>query len=162
MGIHFALARRSFQKEQEKLRRQYRKAGMTEEQIQDMYEFDLQQFNRDIAFYRRNQSLTACEEMMREEGLSPLLKKYYEQLTVVQQPSCEGKRWWLDEIEDEALLSCLMRLSEEDLEVVHRLAFCDCTQKELCAALGRSQSALSQKLKTIRKKLSVKGVLPGG
>ena len=162
MGIHFALARKNFQEEQEKLRRQYREAGMTEEQMQEMYEFDLRQFNRDIAFYRRNQSLTECVEMMQEDGMNPLLKKYYEQLTVVQQPSCEEKLWWLDEIEDEALLSRLLRLSEEDLELLHRLAFCDCTQKELSAALGRSQSALSQKLKTIRKKLSVKAVLPGG
>lgn len=154
MGIHFALARRNFQKEQAELRRQYEEAGMTEAQMQEMYEFDLQQFNRDIAFYRRNQSLTACEEMMQEEGLNPLLKKHYEQLTVIQRPSREEKLWWLDEIEDEELLSRLLRLPEEDLELLNKLIFCDYTQKELSAALGRSQSAISQKLKMIRKKLS--------
>lgn len=51
MGLNFALERKKFIEEQERLRKEYEAAGMTPEQIDEMYEHDLHRFNRDIAWH---------------------------------------------------------------------------------------------------------------
>lgn len=61
--------------------------------------------------------------------------------------------WWLDEIEDEELIKNLKMLTDEELVLISKLAFGDYSQQELSAELNKSQAAISQKLKTIRKKL---------
>lgn len=90
---------------------------------------------------------------MEEEGHNPLLIKFSEQLTVCQRPSMSEDLWWLDEIEDEDLIKKLKQLSDEELDLISKLAFGDYSQQELAVELNKSQAAISQKLKTIRKKL---------
>ena len=154
MGINRGLERKRFGKTQKKLLEIYVEAGMTDEQIQAISEFDLNQFNRDLAFQRYNQPLSCIEEPeMDEESYSPLLRKFPERLAIWQKPSESSKHWWLDEIEDEELLSNLKQLTDEELELIHMLAFCDLSQEEIGIQIKKSQSAISQKLKTIRKKL---------
>ena len=114
MAINFALERKRFREEQERLRRKYEALGMTKEQIREMYEFDLYQFNRDIAYSRHTQQLMPDTEL-EAEGKNPLLHKFEDELTVTQEPDKTRQLWWLDEIEDEALLESLLQLSEEDL-----------------------------------------------
>ena len=154
MGINFAYERKKFIEKQEKLRKEYEAAGMTKEQIMAMYVFDLHQFNRDIAYKRHTQQLSNLEESdMEDEGQNPLLQKFSDVLTVYQEPSEDCAFWWLEEIEDTALLKNLMQLSIEELDLIDRLAFRECTQKEIGENLCKSAAAICLKLKTIRKKL---------
>ena len=154
MGINFALARKKFNQTQEKLRKQYKEAGMTEKEIDAMYQLDLHQFNRDIAYQRHTQCLDVlAEPEMNEEGYSPLLCCFADQLTVYQQPSEKNKYWWLDEIEDEALLERLLMLPVEDLELIDQLAFQGLSQTEIGLQMSKSQSSISQRISTIRKRL---------
>ena len=81
MGINFAYARKKFSEAQQKLRKEYKAAGMTDEQILEMYEYDLHQFNRDLAYQRHTQRLGILEEPdMEEEGHKPLLHKFIDAL----------------------------------------------------------------------------------
>ena len=154
MGINFAYERKKFIEKQEKLRKEYEAAGMTKEQIMAMYVFDLHQFNRDIAYKRHTQQLSNLEESdMEDEGQNPLLQKFSDVLTVYQEPSEDCAFWWLEEIEDTALLKNLMQLSIEELDLIDRLAFRECRQKEIGEDLGKSAAAICLKLKTIRKKI---------
>ena len=154
MGINFAHERKNFSEAQQKLRKEYEAAGMTQEQILAMYEYDLHQFNRDIAFYRHTQPLVdESENDFEEEGRNTLLRKNAEALTVIQKPTEDTKFWWLDEIEAATLLRNLKHLTEEELELINKIAFCDYTQKELSDECGKSPAAICLKLKTIRKKL---------
>lgn len=92
MGINFAYARKKFSEAQQKLRKEYKAAGMTDEQILEMYEYDLHQFNRDLAYQRHTQRLGILEEPdMEEEGHNPLLHKFIDALTVYQQPTEDAK-----------------------------------------------------------------------
>ena len=110
MGINFAYERKKFTEAQQKLRKEYEAAGMTKEQILEMYEYDLHQFNRDIAYQRHTQRLGILEEPdMEEEGHNPLLHKFIDELTVCQQPSEDVELWWFDEIENATLLSAQSR-----------------------------------------------------
>lgn len=154
MGINFAHERKKFFEEQRKLCKEYEAAGMRREQMLEMFEFDLHQFNRDIAFYRHTQQMSVeKDEDFEEEGRSALLLKYMERLSVTQQPSEDEKFWWIDEIDDQKLLAGLLKLSEEELNLIDQLAFCELTQKEIGVMQGKSQAAISQRIKTLRKKL---------
>lgn len=154
MGINFAYERKKFSEAQQKLRKEYKAAGMTEEQILEMYEYDLHQFNRDIAYQRHTQCLGALEELdMEEEGHNPLLHRFIDVLTVCQQPTENVKLWWLDEIEDADLIKSLMRLTADELDLIDMLAFGGYSQREISEKNGKSPAAICLKLKTIRKKL---------
>ena len=154
MGINFAYARKKFSEAQQKLRKEYKAAGMTEEQILEMYEYDLHQFNRDIAYQRHTQCLDVLEEPdMEEEGYNPLLHKFIDVLAVCQQPTENAKLWWFDEIEDPKLIKSLMRLTADELDLIDMLAFGGYSQREISEKTGKSPTAICLKLKTIRKKL---------
>lgn len=97
MGINRGLERKRFDKTQKKLLEIYVEAGMTDEQIQAISEFDLNQFNRDLAFQRYNQPLSCIEEPeMDEESYSPLLRKFPERLAIWQKPSESSKHLLYD------------------------------------------------------------------
>lgn len=154
MGINFAYERKKFSEAQQKLRKEYEAAGMTQAQILAMYEYDLHQFNRDIAFYRHTQPLVdESENDFEEEGRNTLLRKNAEALTIIQKPAENTKFWWLDEIEDAELLSGLLSLTEDDLELVDQLVFHELTQTEVAAMWKKTQASISQRIKTLRKKL---------
>ena len=152
MAINFALERKRFREEQERLRRKYEALGMTKEQIREMYEFDLHQFNRDIAYSRHTQQLIP-ESGLEMEDMNSLLHKFEDELTVTQEPDETRPLWWLDEIEDEALLESLLQLSEEDLLLIDRIAFREQTQTEISIELKVTQPSVSQRIRTIRKKI---------
>lgn len=153
MGINFAYERKKFSETQQKLREEYKTAGMTEEQILEMYEYDLHQFNRDIAYQRHTQRLDVLEEPDMEEGQNPLLHKFIDVLAVCQQSTEDVKLWWFDEIEDPKLIKSLMRLTADELDLIDMLAFGGYSQREISEKTGKSPTAICLKLKTIRKKL---------
>ena len=154
MGINFAYERKKFSEAQQKLRKEYKAAGMTEEQILKMYEYDLYQFNRDIAYQRHTQRLGVLEEPdMEEEGHNPLLHKFIDALAVCQQSTENVKLWWFDEIEDPKLIKSLMRLTADELDLIDMLAFGGYSQREISEKTGKSPTAICLKLKTIRNKL---------
>ena len=93
------------------------------------------------------------EPDMEEEGYNPLLHKFIDALTVYQQPTGAAKLWWLDEIEDADLIKSLMRLTDDELDLIDMLAFGSCSQREISERTGKSPTAICLKLKTIRKKL---------
>ena len=49
--------RKKFESEQKRLAEEYRAAGMTEEQIEEMYQFDLAEFRSRRRFCEHNQQL---------------------------------------------------------------------------------------------------------
>lgn len=154
MGINFAYERKKFSETQQKLRKEYKAARMTDEQILEMYEYDLHQFNRDLAYQCHTQRLGILEEPdMEEEGHNPLLHKFIDALTVYQQPTGAAKLWWLDEIEDADLIKSLMRLTDDELDLIDMLAFGSYSQREISERTGKSPTAICLKLKTIRKKI---------
>lgn len=153
MGINFAAAYKEFEKKQRELRKAYLKAGMTEEQIRMMYEFDRMQMNRDFAYRRRTMPLNIEDDDFNQDDQNVLLKDFEEALSTTLKPDEEKQFWWLDEIEDKDLYESLLNLSDEDLMLIDRIAFQGETQTQASAELNVSQSSISQRIKTIRKKL---------
>ena len=72
---------KKFEAHWEKLRIEYAVAGMTEEAIQKMYDYDRQQFNSERTFVERTQEFTAPAYEGSEEEASPLMLRYQEVIT---------------------------------------------------------------------------------
>ena len=73
---------KKFEAHWEKLRIEYAAAGMTEDAIQKMYDYDRQQFNAERAHLERMQELSTDTFECSEDENSPLMKRYREVTTV--------------------------------------------------------------------------------
>ena len=110
---------KKFEAHWEKLCIEYAAAGMTEDAIQKMYDYDRQQFNSERTFVERTQEFTAPAYESSEEEASPLMLRYQEAITTKDTyHETKSKFVWISEIEDEHLLSAFEKLSDEDLELL--------------------------------------------
>ena len=141
---------KKFEAHWEKLRIEYAAAGMTEEAIQKMYDYDRQQFNSERTFVERTQEFTAPAYEGSEEEASPLMLRYQEVITTTDTyHETKSKFVWIGEIEDERLLSALENLSEDDLKLLTFYAYEGYTVTEISKVLGVSQPTISIKIKRI-------------
>lgn len=77
MGFNYGLEKRKFTEEWKKLYREYKAAGMSEEDIQDIYAFDLNVFRKNRTEFQRTQPLSesSCDDGTEQgESMSALLK----------------------------------------------------------------------------------------
>ena len=141
---------KKFEAHWEKLRVEYAAAGMTEDAIQKMYDYDRQQFNSERTFIERTQEFTAPAYESSEEEASPLMLRYQEAITTTDTyHETKSKFAWIGEIENERLLSALENLSEDDLKLLTFYAYEGYTVTEISKVLGVSQPTISIKIKRI-------------
>jgi len=152
MAWNNGLERKKFEAEQEKLAAEYRAAGMSEEQIRQMYEFDLEVFNSNRRFAEHTQQLAESPFEDGDEGQSPLYDRFPEALTTTLDGAIKPSRyWWIEEIEDEQLVKEIKDLPAEDIELITLYAFEDFTQDEISKQFGISQRAVSKRIEKLRK-----------
>lgn len=141
---------KKFEAHWEKLRIEYADAGMKEDAIQKMYDYDRQQFNSERTFIERTQEFTAPAYESSEEEASPLMLRYQEAITTTDTyHETKSKFAWIGEIENERLLSALENLSEDDLKLLTFYAYEGYTVTEISKVLGVSQPTISIKIKRI-------------
>ena len=141
---------KKFEAHWEKLCIEYATAGMTEDTIQKMYDYDRQQFNSERTFIERTQEFTAPAYESSEEEASPLMLRYQEAITTTDTyHETKSKFAWIGEIENERLLSALENLSEDDLKLLTLYAYEGYTVTEISKVLGVSQPTISIKIKRI-------------
>ena len=145
---------KKFEAHWEKLRIEYAAAGMTEEAIQKMYDYDRQQFNAERAHLERTQELSTDTFECSEDENSPLMKRYRE-VTTVTDTYHETKSGfaWIGEIENERLLSALENLSELDLKILTLYVYAGYTESEIAGELGGSKVAIHKRIEKITKLL---------
>ena len=141
---------KKFEAHWEKLRIEYAAAGMTEDAIQKMYDYDRQQFNAERAHLERTQELSTDTFECSEDENSPLMKRYREVTTVTDTYHETKSRFtWIGEIEDERLLSALENLKDEDLEIITMYAYEGYDITEISKVYGVSRPTISIKIKRI-------------
>ena len=145
---------KKFEAHWEKLRIEYAAAGMTEDAIQKMYDYDRQQFNTERAHLERTQELSTDTFECSEDENSPLMKRYRE-VTTVTDTYHETKSGfaWIGEIENERLLSALENLSELDLKILTLYVYAGYTESEIAGELGGSKVAIHKRIEKITKLL---------
>ena len=141
---------KKFEAHWEKLRIEYAAAGMTEDTIQKMYDYDRQQFNSERIFVERTQEFTAPAYESSEEEASPLMLRYQEAITTKDTyHETKSKFAWIGEIEDERLLSALENLSDSDLELITLYAYEGYDTVEISKAFGTTKQNISKKIQRI-------------
>ena len=147
MSYNNALEKKKFQKEWQKIRVEYEAAGMDEDSIQKMYDYDRQQFNSKRTFVERTQEFTAPAYEGSEEEASPLMLRYQEVITTTDTyHETKSKFAWIGEIEDEHLLSALEKLSDKDLELLTLYIYEDYSTVELSKAYGIAHQNISKRI----------------
>ena len=134
MSYNYAREKRKFDAEWKQKALWYRKEGMSEEDIEAMYSFDLEQFNRDRAYESRRRPLeTACGSC-------------YVQTT-------EADTWrysWIDEVSDRQLAEQLRKLSKSDIELLTLMVRDSCGVNEIARLYGGTHSNISRQITRIK------------
>lgn len=146
--------RKRFDEEQKRLAVEYRAAGMSEDQIEQMHQFDLKVFNSTRRFYEHTQQIPNNIFGTDDEGLCPLNDKFLEAMSVtIEQSDAKTRYWWIEEIENLRLLAAIRELSIEAIELITQIVFDELSQEEIANTLEVSQPAVSLKLKKILENL---------
>lgn len=149
--------RRKFEAKQKKQAEEYRALGMTEEQIQTMYEFDLEQFKSERRHRMHTQQFTSSDfdEGEADDSESTLFDKFFDELTCTIETSGEHSRyWWVEEIEDADLCKRIKSLSVDDIELITLYAFDGYTQDEIAIKFSCAKQNIQKKFRRIKNFLS--------
>ena len=146
MSFNNGNERRKLNAKWEQLRVQYREAGMSEEAIQAMYEFDLGVLNSERAYDANTVAVCAGEDDVDARNAADL-KQYEAAITVTdtyhETKSCFG---WIGEIENERLLSALEKLSEDDLKLLTLYVYEGYSTVELSKVYGIAHQNISKRM----------------
>ena len=149
MSFNNGNERRKLNAKWEQLRVQYREAGMSEEVIQSMYEFDLGVLNSERAYDANTVAVCDGEDDVDARKAADF-KQYEAAITVTDTYRETKSRFaWIGEIENERLLAALENLSEDDLKLLTFYAYEGYTVTEISKVLGVSQPTISIKIKRI-------------
>lgn len=156
MGFNYGLEKKKFDAEWEKLRKEYRAAGMDEAAIDAMYEFDWKAFNEERAY--RNHTQRMPEQFfdnngeVADDGNFVMTAKFLESISVMPCETDDTRRdSWLDEIDTPKLSAALNRLSPEDIELLTLYAFEGYTVIEIAAMKDIAHQNVSKKIRRIKK-----------
>ena len=147
MGFNYGLEKKNFDSQWAMTRKQYEDAGMSNEAIQAMYDFDWSVFNANRSYQNHTQEMAAPSFEQSEESYSPLMNKYQEAISVTDHYCETNSRFaWIGEIEDENLLSALEKLSDEDLELLTLYIYEGYSTVELSKAYGIAHQNISKRI----------------
>ena len=151
MEFNYGLERKRFDGEWERLRKSYHEAGMSEEAIEEMYEFDFKEFNRRRAAAKWEQPFTT-DITGKNEDASTLFYKFMEPLSC-SDLYCTGlpRYSWIEEVTDETLYTRLLQLPDQDKELLTLLAIDGYSQVEVGVILGKCKAAICRKIKRLGK-----------
>lgn len=158
MSWNNGLERKKFEARMAKQAKEYRAAGMTEEQIKAMYEFDLAQFNSDRAYYSHTQSLDIHEENDEgDEVEDSFVRQFFDDFTVSDQDEylvSSSRYGWIETIENSALANELRNMVWIDREIITRTVFEGYKLVELETVLDVPYRTLKYHWSSIKEKIA--------
>ena len=151
MSFNNGNERRKLNVKWEHLRVQYRKAGMSEDAIQAMYEFDLGVLNSERAYITN--TLTVSDTTDDSTATETSDFKQYEKAITVTDTYHETKTrfTWVGEIQNERLHAGLEKLSDEELQLVTLYFHEKYSAVELSKVYGIAQQNISKRILKITK-----------
>lgn len=152
MSWNNALETRKFLAEQRVLREKYRASGMSDTQIQAMYDYDYLQFCSERRFRQHIQPTRASEPGELTDELERMIAfRTTAGPDGLESASGHSRYWWVEELENERLLCVIRQLSRDDLELLTLYLIQGFSQADIGAMFGTSKANISKKLKRIKK-----------
>ena len=154
MSYNNALEKKKFQKEWQKIRVEYESAGMDEDSIQKMYDFDWKYHLSNRRYREHTQPLNEKALEDEDDGMSPLLEKFAECVSC-SMDFAEGDLgfWRVEEIEDGRLAARLKALPIASLELMILFAVDGYTQTEIARLQHTTRQNICNKISRIKKTL---------
>ena len=106
MGFNYAHEKARFDWEWSKTQQTYRSAGMNEESIQEMHDFDWSLFKKERIYQLHTQKLEGAafsSEDSAQTDKSPLLKKFFAELSFCDDYAAASRYGWIDDLADTEL-----------------------------------------------------------
>ena len=153
--------RKQFERKQKKQAEEFRKHGMTEDQINKIHIFNLKAYRADRIYAMHTQSLDEMESEG-DETRNTLHKKVQESMTCSLELSECGHLGWIEEIENFALYCAVSKLSEAQKELLTLIYHDGYTQTEVAEIYHTTISAINKRMKRITKRLFKLVVDEGG
>lgn len=154
MKFNYGREKRKFEAMWEKLRLEYKKAGMQEADIQKMYEYDWEMFKKERVFCMHNQFMpdgVFDDDTYKDEGQNPLFGKFMERLSVCDKYFSEELMEWTEQFENEKLRKCLRRLSKEQLDLLLEYYVLEKSVSQIAEEMELSYTAVANRLDRVRK-----------
>lgn len=148
--------RKRFDEEQKRRADEYRKLGMSEAQIREMYLFDLAWFKSKRRYYTHTQSLASgvFDGGNEDNFESALVKMFSETLSAAMDKPINRSRYcWVEDIEDPVLVKKVKRLTANDLELLTLYAFDGYTLTEIGSIFHCTPQNIYKKYKRIKNNL---------
>lgn len=146
MSFNNGNERRKLNAKWEQLRVQYREAGMSEDAIQAMYEFDLGVLNSERAYDANTVAVCDGEDDVDARKAADL-KQYEAAITVTDTYRETKSRFaWIGEIKNERLLAALENLSEDDLKLLTLYVYEGYSTVELSKAYDIAHQNISKRI----------------
>lgn len=138
MGFNYAREKRKFDKKWNEKERWYRKSGMSEDAIREMYKYDWSEFNSTRKFYRHGDDNVNVESIVEEDGDS-IDKTFSEE--------------WIELLETPNLVRKVRKLPADYIEIIDLMVRENLTQEEIAGLMHCSQQNIAKKIEKIRKLL---------
>lgn len=148
--------RKRFEEDQIRRADEYRKLGMSEAQIREMYLFDLAWYKSKRRYYTHTQSfISGALDGGNEDDLERTLVKVFSEAlcAAMDKPINRSRYCWVEDIEDPVLVQKLKRLSENDLELLTLFAFDGYTLTEIGRIYCCTPQNIYKKYKRIKNNL---------
>ena len=159
MSFNNGNERRKLNAKWEHLRVQYREAGMSEDAIQAMYEFDLGVLNSERAYITNTMTVSGAADDCAAKETSDF-KQYEKALTVTDiYHETKTRFTWVGEIQNERLHAGLEKLSDEEFQLVTLYFHEKYSTVELSKVYGIAQQNISKRILKITKFLKKFGFL---
>ena len=149
MGFNYGYEKKKFDSRWKRLEVEYCDAGMSEEQIAAMKEYDWAWFCSQRVFQNHTQPIP-CEQYDEVCGQSQLFRKFASLSYQWDVDKIDQTRYgWLASVENEQLLLRLKKLSKKDLELLTLLFVDGYLQIDVARLWHCSRSAVAQRFKKI-------------
>lgn len=140
--------RNKFEQEQKAQEKVYRKCGMSDEQIREMYLLDLLEYRNNRNYAMHIQSIEELESNG-EECRNTLHKRSLLSMTYMMNLSECSRFGWIDEIEKTALHIAISKLTAEQKELLTLLYRDEYTQTEIAVLQQSSLSSVNKRVSRV-------------
>lgn len=154
MKFNYQSEKKKYIKTWERLEREYRAAGMSDEAIEKMKQFDWECFKQQRVYCRHNQLLSTqfySDGKEVGEDRSGLLDSHFNSFVYEDLYFQQGRYDWIEEIDNEEFVKRIRALDSMQLEILTMYVFERKTHQEIAETLGIERSLVTKRIKTIKK-----------
>ena len=152
MEFNYGVEKKKFEDAWKQLAITYAEAGMSPEAIQEMYEYDWDQFKAARTEALHTQELTLPPET--DDGTypaeSPLMDKFLPRLSNEYDTlGCHSRYWWLEELTTPCLTVGVPLLSDEDKELLTLYVVNELTTREIAVLKNTNHMNVQRRLRKL-------------